>query len=200
MLNREIDRYAKLMNEVRMRMETISDLISGRTKTTYIQTNIESICLQFRKILELIAFGSLVCHNKEYSAVRAITKDWHAARILKAVEQINPDFYPIPVRGWVGPDRNGQHKLAMFRGVQLTRIQFAALYDQCGQLLHSQNPFTRHKSSVSFLNRAPNMMHRVQGLLSEHVVTLPLGKDFLWVHIPQDQNLPIQVQHVSKLA
>jgi len=200
MLNREIDRYAKLMDEVRMRMETISDLMSGRTRTTYLQTNIESICLQFRKVLELIAFGSLVCHSKEYSAVRAIAKDWHAARILKAVEQINPDFYPRPVRGWVGPDLNGQHKLAMFRGVQLTRIQFVALYDQCGQLLHSQNPFTRYKSSVSFLNRAPNMMHRVEGLLSEHVVNLPLGKDCLWVHVPQDQNLPIQVKHFSKLA
>lgn len=199
MRQRDLDRYATLMGEVRMRIETSNDLISGRTRTTYIQTNVESICLQIRKTLELVAFGSLVCHREEYSNVRAITNDWHASRILKAVEKINPDFYPRAVRGWVGPDRYGKYKLARFRGMQLTRIQFTALYDRCGNHLHAQNPFATSKSSTAFLKDAPSMIQRLRGLLSEHVVTLPQGKDFLWVQVPQDANLPIKVQHVSEL-
>ena len=84
------------MREIDYRLETVEDLFWGRRSTTYDVTTIESICLQLRKVLEHIAFSSLILHKKEYEEVRNdIKRDWHATRILKKVKSLNPNFYPV---------------------------------------------------------------------------------------------------------
>ena len=56
--------------------------------------------LQIRKILELIAFASLVANKNVYTAVFSkVSKAWNAGDLLKELEQVNPDFYPVPIFG-----------------------------------------------------------------------------------------------------
>ena len=99
---------------------------------------IESEALQLLKFLDLIEFSSLVSYQDGYPAVgTGISKDWNAARILKKIEGINPDFYSTPVRGHDGKcwrKRNGGY---------LTRNQFLQLYNKYGAQLHIESlPFT----------------------------------------------------------
>jgi len=57
------EKYCSLLMEVKRRTEVAYAFISQQTHAIYLPTTIESACLQVRKILELIAFGSLVVNN-----------------------------------------------------------------------------------------------------------------------------------------
>ncbi|MEP3825465.1 MAG: hypothetical protein ABJM19_12795 [Marinobacter sp.] len=182
-------KYASLMWECRYRLETLRDFVEGRTHCTYLQTTIESEALQLRKLLELIAFASLVSYQDAYRSIRDdIAKDWHAARILKKIEGINPDFYPTPVRGH---DGKRWRKLS---GGYLTRRQFSQLYDKCGAMLHTKNPFSKGKNSLAFHNQVPEYLRRIEQLLSEHYVRLAKTNELVHVTAPMDPESSIQVR------
>ncbi|MGI2174866.1 hypothetical protein [Shewanella ulleungensis] len=186
-------KYASMMLECRYRVETLRDFTSGKTHCTYLQTTIESEALQLRKLLELIAFSSLVSYKEAYYSVRSdITKDWHAVRILRKIQSINPEFYPVPIDGF---DRNGWHKL---QGGYLTRKQFERLYDKCGTMLHSQNPFSKGKSSLAFHKKVPEYLDRIETLLSEHLVELAESRELIHVISPMKEDAPIQVRHLVR--
>ena len=67
--NKELDMSCALMNEVKRRTQTITDMLRGRTTTSFRSTNIEFMCLQIRKMLELISMGSLVLNKDEFEAI-----------------------------------------------------------------------------------------------------------------------------------
>jgi hypothetical protein len=188
-------KYASLMWECRYRLETLRDFVAGRTYCTYLQVTIESEALQLRKLLELIAFSSLVSNQDAYRAVRDdIAKDWHAARILKKIAEINPDFYPTPVRG-----HDGKRWLKL-NGGYLTRHQFSQLYDKCGAMLHIKNPFfSKGKNSLAFHNQVPGYLRRIEELLSEHYVRLAKTNEFVHVTAPMDPKASIQVRVLVEL-
>lgn len=186
-------KYASMMWECRYRVETLRDFTSGKTHCTYLQTTIEAEALQLRKLLELIAFSSLVSYQEAYRSVRNdIAKDWHAARILRKIENINPEFYPVPIDGF---DRKGWHRV---QGGYLTRKQFERLYDKCGAMLHSQNPFSKGKSSLAFHKKVPEYLDRIETLLSEHLVELAESRELIHVIAPMEENAPIQVRHLVR--
>ncbi|GGC90616.1 hypothetical protein GCM10007418_07940 [Halopseudomonas salina] len=182
-----------MMLECRYRVETLRDFTSGKTHCTYLQTTIESEALQLRKLLELIAFSTLVSYQEAYRSVRSdIAKDWHAARILRKIEGINPEFYPVPIDG---SNRQGWKRL---QGGYLTRKQFERLYDKCGAMLHSQNPFSKGKSSLAFHKKVPEYLERIEILLSEHLVELAESRELIHVIAPMEENAPIQVRHLVR--
>lgn len=181
------------MWECRYRVETLRDFTSGKTHCTYLQTTIESEALQLRKLLELIAFSSLVSYQEAYRSVRSdIAKDWHADRILRRIESINPKFYPAPVDGFNKKDWN------RVTSGYLTRKQFERLYDTCGAILHSQNPFSKGKSSLSFHRKVPEYLGRIETLLSEHLVELAESRELIHVIAPMEENAAIQVRHLVR--
>ena len=142
-----------------------------------------------RKLLELIAFSSLVSYKDAYRSVRHdIAKDWHADRILKKIEGINPDFYPTPVRG-----HDGTRWIKLIGGY-LTRHQFSQLYDMCGAMLHIKNPFSKGKNSLAFHRQVPDYLCRVEQLLSEHYVRLAKTNELVHVTAPMDSESSIQVR------
>ncbi|MBB1439974.1 hypothetical protein H5202_15100 [Shewanella sp. SG41-4] len=169
------------------------DFTSGKTHCTYLQTTIESEALQLRKLLELIAFSSLVSYQEAYRSVRNdIAKDWHAARILRKIETINPEFYPVPIDDF---NRLGWNRV---RGGYLTRNQFEQLYDKCGAMLHSQNPFSKGNSSLAFHKKVPEYLSRIETLLSEHLVELAESRELIHVIAPMEENAPIQVRRLAR--
>lgn len=181
------------MWECRYRLETLRDFTSGKTHCTYLQTTIESEALQLRKLLELIAFSSLVSYQEAYRSVRSdIGKDWHAARILRKIESINPEFYPVPIDGFNRQDWN------RVRSGYLTRKQFERLYDKCGAMLHSQNPFSKGKSSLAFHQKVPEYLGRIETLLSEHLVELAESRELIYVIAPMAEGAPIHVRHLVR--
>src|SRR5437899_850986 len=98
MQEQDIVKYCNLMEEVKCRTTAINAFGSGQTTTPYGATNIEFVYLQFRKMLELIALGSLVANKNEFiKAYGDYSKCWNAQYLLRDMERINPQFYPHPI-------------------------------------------------------------------------------------------------------
>ena len=181
------------MREIDYRLETVEDLFWGRRSTTYDVTTIESICLQLRKVLEHIAFSSLILHKKEYEEVRNdIKRDWHATRILKKVKSLNPNFYPVALNQ---PEPG--NPVYMKSGF-LTQKQFEKLYDESGSILHARNPFVRRNKPMAFYKRVPNQVERIRNLLSRHQVTFVGSNKIVFVEVPFNSEEPIRVSYGAK--
>ena len=87
--------YADCMEEIKKRTTVVNGFLIREYHAKYVQTTAESICLQIRKILELIALGSLVANRPEYQKYRKnFRRDWNAKRILETLERANPNLYP----------------------------------------------------------------------------------------------------------
>ena len=183
-----IERYCSCMSEIKVRMEVITGLFLGTVSTNYLQPQVESIYLQFRKILELIALGSLIAHKEEYSKQRAnFAQDWHAAKILKAIEKINPAFYPLPTR----QVRDASGKVVRTENISepyLTRGEFVNLYQSCSTLLHAGNPFGKRKNYEAFWNAAPNWRAKIMSLLNHHQIQLSQHDLQLWVFMQNEKD------------
>ena len=63
-------KYRDCMEEIKKRTEVVDGFLRGNYHALYLQTTVESICLQVRKILELIALASLVANKGVYEKSR----------------------------------------------------------------------------------------------------------------------------------
>jgi hypothetical protein len=95
----DINKYCDLMAEIKRRTNVIDGFSNGTIHAIYEATTIESIYLQFRKILELIALGSLISNRDEYcKSYQNFLTCWNPKKIIADLERINPDFYPRPIQ------------------------------------------------------------------------------------------------------
>ena len=84
----DIQKNLQCMEEIKGRVEVIKSFLRREAKTGHRITDEESLCLQFRKVLELIALSSLAAHHQEYEKIRSSFRaDWHAQNIIKAIEK-----------------------------------------------------------------------------------------------------------------
>ena len=76
--------YLSNMQKIKWRFNAISDIGSKKRTTTYNHTNIEFCALQIRKILELIAFSSLISDADIYKEkLEKVERMWNAEIIFK---------------------------------------------------------------------------------------------------------------------
>ncbi|HAN9233936.1 TPA: hypothetical protein IGP90_003901, partial [Escherichia coli] len=191
MNSKKRNKYLKLMFECRKRIETLHDLASGHTGGLYLQVLIEIEALQLRKLLELIAFSSLISYEESYKTVaKSIDGVWKAKRIISELEKINPNFYPLPVSSFTN---DGWKKL---KGGYLTKKQFIALYDECSTHIHVRNPYRISENSLAFHRKVPSYLERIECLLSKHIVSLADDREFLFVEVPhfEDSATPLRIR------
>ena len=173
--------YLERMQEIVRRLEVVEALINGKSVLHYLPPTIESIYLQFRHVLELIATASLsVNQQATEELIREGIRKWHAGDILNAIETVNPDYYyPYPLRLIKGKSElEGidwyKGELKDFDGDYLTREKFATLYDKCSKILHTPNPFDRKaikrnlQTDKNHLLQATKWHKRIIELLKHH--------------------------------
>ena len=151
----------------------------------------ESIYLQLRSILELIATASLIVNDGAALKLNEPGKrKWAAGDILKAVEEINPNFYyPKPVRAIEAERPDIQYEHQEFKGDYLTREQFNTLYDICSKTIHVQNPFdkkARAKDYKRLLKDATKWRNRIRELLVSHEFRL-IDDDNMYITLVRDE-------------
>jgi hypothetical protein len=182
-----IEKYAATMKEVKLRMEVISLFLSGQLAAHYLPTTVETIGLQFRKVFELIAFASLSANRQRYSSVYAdFTKHWEAAKLLKNLQRINPNFYPKPVIE-VQTDRPpALHALEERQQDYLTQNELIKAHGRCGALMHGANPFGKSIEYESYQRRFPIWMARIMNLLNNHQIHLAGETGFWLIHMQEE--------------
>jgi len=170
------------MEEVRHRVGVICAVQSGQGSTGYPAFDIETIFLQFRKTLELIAFASLTANKAEYSAQFVkFSAHWNAGWMLRDLEKVNPDFYPVSLQLPIQKPDGVKH-LPLTADGFLTKDEFVSLYDKCGKALHARNPFSTEAIPQSEYT-VEQWVARIQILLRLHLVRLVNGDKWI-VNIP----------------
>src|SRR5690349_16787754 len=103
--------YANCMEKVRQRVNAVRWLVmTARALQVDHFLITEGVFVQFRKILELIAFASLSAHRELYSQAYAnYHMHWRAKDMLNAVEKLNPNFYPVALMPPVKTGDNSWH-------------------------------------------------------------------------------------------
>lgn len=177
-----IGQYANYMKAVKLRVAAIDSLgMPPLCNSLPGEIQLESIFLQFRKILELIAMASLVANQKALAAARAdFKKSWHASKILREIARINPGFYPEPVVENHLPD--GMRSLEPCKHDVLTEHDFCQLYDRaCGTILHTANPFGHQIQYRDFTDSVHPWRAKIIGLLNQHKIRLLGDPQAFWL-------------------
>lgn len=174
--------YVNSMSRIHQRVGLVQKVLGRECGLGSETFDAELVYLQFRKILEEIAFSSLAANKTEYAALHAnFTKHWKAEKILQELEKLNPNFYPQPLESPTSSP--GFHHFDLLSSDFLTREEFAALYDISSQVLHTRNPYSQDDLVIQARYSGDQWVLRIQRLLSWHSVQL-LSGEILVVNIP----------------
>lgn len=171
------------MEEVKSRIQAIENH-SFMPMGKEIDTRSELIAVQFRKILEMIAFGSLIANRESYSYVyKNYTSHWNAKEMLGNLRTINPTFYPVPLKTPITRADGTKHFDRVGKGY-LTDEQFISLYKDCGAILHTKNPYALKKVKAFSPEATAKWIKLIKGLLCIHLARLIKAEEG-WVVILQ---------------
>lgn len=173
----QLREYADRMQEIVHRTYAIDHILRDLGKLLPLIILVEITYLQLRHILELIATALLVVNeNAVRKSGNPNIKSWHAVKLLRAIEAANSGFFPVPIReGEQGEDWKIMPPIE--RGNVLTYQTFVTLWDKCGALLHTNNPFATktslrpksNKDCEKILREAEKWQLRIIGLLTQHI-------------------------------
>lgn len=112
---------------------------------------IDSICLQLRKCLELIAMSSLISNKDVFLDIKTkIFNQWRGKSIINEIKKYSKFVFPIKSYKYINFDHN---KLAnyysSFEEIKenvLTEDVFCEIYDICSDFLHVKNPYGTDKN------------------------------------------------------
>jgi hypothetical protein len=151
------EKYSNIITEIRDRVLS-ADVFSNEKNRIFI----ECTSLQVRKILELIAYLSILANGDKLKSDER--QDYHAKRIVESLNKKTTIFYPFPSRIIPPENSDGQPTLIPL-GYEnsLTQGEFTEVYQFCGKVLHAQHPL---KSDLDIeLVFSKNKDHQGQVLL-----------------------------------
>ncbi len=183
----ELNKYCQVMEEVKQRTNVVEHFLGQPHHALYQAAAIDSACLQVRKILELVALGSLVANQDIWNgSLRELRNAWNANDILKRLRTVNPDFYPQPVIEvpMTGPVKSDIKNLA--EGF-LTEAMFGELYGRLGEILHAKNPLGPPMDYDYWLKAIPEEMNLIIKLLNSHKIKLLNNPNMFLIHM-KDQS------------
>lgn len=135
-----LDRYFAELYGIKNRLTIIDKFIKLDITTGIVGLDVEFVCLQFRKLIEQISMLSLIAHVEEYSQIQSrFASQWNAKKILKEIEGLNENFYPIPAK--INADERGRFIDPILNIDFLTKDDFLELYQICSSVIHAENPY-----------------------------------------------------------
>lgn len=167
------EKYVGVLVEVKRRTEVIDSFLSGGTHALFQATTLESAGLQVRKVLELIAFASLIANVQEYSRQYAkFSEHWNARYMLRDLARINPDFYPQPIVQVPSQEPGLVMEWNERPDDYLTRDRFEVAYERCGGLMHADNPYGSPTDYDDYRTSIKVWRNQIVNLLNAHTISL----------------------------
>ncbi len=177
----DIEVYIKIMEEIKRRVDVVLRLHKGELFVEYRATQVESMILQVRKILELIALASLSANKSIFEQNRKKFEDhWRPKDIIKDIESINPEFYPIPVEERPSGENGVRGELVYVETDFMDREKLLFVYSECNRCLHVPNPYGDGIDYDYYMEKIPVWVNWVVRLLNTHKIVL-LNDDVIYV-------------------
>ena len=136
------DKYIKVLAEIKRRTAVIDAIHFKEINSLYEATTIETAYLQLRKILELIAFSSLIANINVYSKqYNKFATHYNAHLMFKDMKRVNVNFYPEPIIQTPSKNHEFVSEWSTPSSGYLTKDDFLELYEKCGRMMHAENPY-----------------------------------------------------------
>lgn len=126
-------------------------------------------------------------------------KFWNAKLILNDIERLNPDFYPVPTKEVVSVNEGIKTDLVNITDGFLKKEKFIKVYNSCGKILHSSNPFGSIINYDYYEKQLAIYMEEIKLLLNSHLIKL-LGCDNLYlVHMKEEGDEKVHFYIFNKI-
>ncbi|MFA6121847.1 MAG: hypothetical protein WCT35_07365 [Sideroxydans sp.] len=166
MSNFSKEKYALALQEIRERLYS-AGVLSEKDNIVFI----ESTALQIRKILELIAYLSVLVNVDKLSHKEK--HDWHPGRIIDALKTKTTIFYPLPGKVIFAEGKDsGPVIVPLVSEYVLSLEEFLETYNQCGKILHAQHPLKDETDYASYFRSNSRVLDKVRALLRNHVIAI----------------------------
>jgi len=131
------EKYTLIVSELRDRILSAEVLASEKNVVF-----IESTALQIRKILELIAYLSVLVNAEKLNHTKR--SEYHASKVVEALTKKTTIFYPLPSH-MIHPSSQTEQPVLIPLGYQyaLSQDNFREAYKFCGSVLHAQHPLKK---------------------------------------------------------
>lgn len=161
--------YANLMDEARMRIHAMRDVIFDREN--WLPRLLQEFCyLQLRILCEQIAVGCLIAHGEVIN--RRTLGNWNIPEVMKRLWQLNADFYPKGIR--IQISESGMH-LDEYAVPQLSKDELIALWRRSGDYLHRGTALKVLKEDPSgpvvAIDEIIAWGQKITNLLDQHIIS-----------------------------
>lgn len=164
MLNFSTDKYAQIISEIHERV------FSAETLATEINVVfVESTSLQIRKVLELVAYLSVLTNNEKLNSKER--HEWHPRDIIRDLNTKTTIFFPFPCHIIPPCNPNDQPTLIpLGYKNSLSQEDFVKAYQSCGNNLHAQHPFKKKIDIEKHYLENKRLIKTLKSLLQNHAI------------------------------
>jgi hypothetical protein len=179
--------YVGFMEQIKLRTDAINAL--GTRDFHYPEhIRVEFSFLQFRLICETIALACLAAHGDIPATRQAVVqKAWKPAEIIRELEKLHPEFYPVPTKQIHGPDRRVM-RTENVTDEFLTKEDLLKLWGQSGNELHIGNlhNLVMQKKKLRSAEEIQLWLKKIMALLNHHQIQLSDPTYQFWVLMQGD--------------
>ena len=179
------EKYTLIVSEIRNRILS-AEVLANEKNAVFI----ESTALQLRKILELIAYLSVLVNAEKLNHKERA--EYHASKVVDALTEKTTIFYPLPSR-MIHPSNQTEQPVLIPLGYQhaLSQESFREAYKFCGSVLHAQHPLKKDLNIEAVFKKNKEILERLKALLQHHTIGImrqPNKYTFLHVEIDFSNN------------
>ena len=175
--------YLTIMEEIVFRTNVIDGLVSKEINMKYKATQIETMVLQVRMIIELITLGSLAANKPVFEEnLQKFKKLYRPKDILRDIERLNPKFYPEPIVHIQATDDSQKGKFVHLKSGFMNPDELIEVHGRCGDMLHAKNPYGKgidYSDYNHYEGIVINWVKRIKTLLNTHLIK-PLDQNRIY--------------------
>ena len=169
------------MSEMKRRIRLAEEVIAqypemGRSKMTdHEGFCFESVCLQIRKILELVAFSGMIANGLDYSQKNQdFLAHEKASKIVKNLDRLNKSWFPEHVAIHLA----GGQIFVEPTASAFNRDLWIEVYDKMGEILHIHNPFAG-PPKIHMKKSIPDTLAIIKRHMQAHRVLLAADRAYV---------------------
>ncbi|WP_157626480.1 hypothetical protein [Rhizobium leguminosarum] len=190
MTNDYMNLYIRLMHEIKRRHFSVTTSFNEPHRLVFKAAVVDHCYLQFRKILELVAFSVLSANQQVLRELHgSVSRDYHAEKILRAVEKRFGPVYPRPINQVMDPAPGVRARFEDIEQGFLTRSDFSILYAQCGDVLHGRSPFRKPMDFDDAHSKIGVWFGKIERLLNNHIATIVADPNLYLIQMNGDIDL-----------
>ena len=191
----DVEQYCDMMEQAKKDLTGATQIMESTSIN--LETRIETAAVQTRKILEDIAYATLVSNKDAGAKTQEELQGLRYPKdIFRDLGKVHPHFFPTPVE--IRDSSKGKPFVVKTKGV-LNREKLVQMYGELSSLAHSPNPLAKPVDLQYFAEKIPVWLAEIANTLDTHQVMLPHHADrFYIVKMTGDRGGSVQCTPFTK--